>query len=57
MKKRESEKKRLVYVNCAKTIFFAIVVGLLIFYGARLAIKLADPMNGQAPNDQTDDTP
>jgi hypothetical protein len=61
MNKREAEKKRLVYLNCVKTTFFAVVVGLLIFYGARLAIKLADPNDGppsgQAPSDQTDDAP
>jgi hypothetical protein len=45
-------------MSCAKTTFFAVVVGLLIFYGARAAIKLADPNDeppsGDGPFDETE---
>jgi hypothetical protein len=58
MTKREEDRKRGAYISCAKTTFFAVVVGLLIFYGARAAIKLADPNDeppsGDGPFDETE---
>jgi hypothetical protein len=51
MTKREKDRKNGVYISCAKTTVFAVVVGLLIFYGARAAIKLADPNDGPPSGD------